>query len=76
MQQTNSALSPEALRAWRIERGWTQERAAEWYGIAPRTWRRWEQGDSPIPLHVERRLRAGEGAAALLGRPAEPEEEA
>lgn len=42
---------------WRKARGWTQVRAARWYGCSERTWRRWETGELGVPLAVVRRLR-------------------
>lgn len=56
------------LRDWRTRRagayrrgraamvGWTQADAAAWYGCSERQWRRWENGETPIPVHVIRRL--------------------
>lgn len=41
-------MTPGELRHWRLCRGWTQERAAEWAGVDPRTWRRWELGEYAI----------------------------
>lgn len=35
---------------YRLLRNWTQEIAAEWYGVSLRTWRRWEQKGAPEHL--------------------------
>jgi transcriptional regulator with XRE-family HTH domain len=47
-------ITPEWLRAWRARRGFTQARAAAWYGVSERSWRRYEAGH--IPPHVHRRF--------------------
>lgn len=40
---------------FRVLRGWTQARAAEWYGVSERTWRRWESHGAPE--HVLKRIK-------------------
>jgi DNA-binding XRE family transcriptional regulator len=42
----------QIVRNFRILRGWTQARAAEWYGVTERSWRRYEAefGYPPTPL--------------------------
>lgn len=37
-------VTPDTLRSVRRVMGWTQNDAAEWAGVDPRTWRRWETG--------------------------------
>lgn len=49
-------LLGERLRDWRTRKGWSQARAADWYGVDVRTWRRWERAETPIPLHVWKRV--------------------
>lgn len=50
----------ERLKEWRERRGWTQQRAGEWWGLpaknAARTWRRWESGDRRIPMPLVQRV--------------------
>jgi len=47
-------------RAWviphnfRLLRNWTQEIAADWYGVSVRTWRRWETHGAPT--HALKRI--------------------
>lgn len=66
-----SDLKPEHLIEWRlkqpgkfkarngqIKRGWTQEQAAAWYGVSHRQWQRYENGKTPVPLHLVRRIAA------------------
>lgn len=33
-----------ALKTWRAELGWTQEKAAKWLRVSPDTYRGWEGG--------------------------------
>ena len=33
-----------------IRWGWTQQEAADWYGVGKRAWQRWEGGERGIPL--------------------------
>ena len=60
---------------FRILRGWSQEIAADWYGVSERTWRRWE--DVGAPAHALKRIavwsrktKEGQEYAHLLNRPA------
>lgn len=46
-------MTPEALKAWRKERGWSQSRAASEVGISSRMWGSYERGEYPVPLVVE-----------------------
>jgi transcriptional regulator with XRE-family HTH domain len=68
--------TPDALRAWRLARGWTQQEAGEWYGLAPahakRSWRRYECGERAIPSTLVAALQhhaTARYAARLLRRP-------
>jgi transcriptional regulator with XRE-family HTH domain len=65
----STKLNPETLRHWRNTQGWTQATAANWYGVTDRQWRRWENGEQPVPLHLERRLLSGPTIDVLLGQP-------
>jgi len=56
------------LKAWRKGKSLTQEKAADWYGVHPRTFQRWELGERPIPQHVINRV---QNLDPLLGRPTE-----
>jgi DNA-binding transcriptional regulator YiaG len=42
-------MTPEELRAIRVEMGDTQAEAANRYGVAPLTYKRWELGTRAIP---------------------------
>lgn len=47
----------ERVQEFRTRRGWTQTEAAAWYGVAVRTWRRWERGEGlHVPTPVLKRL--------------------
>lgn len=35
---------PKLLKAWRRSKQWTQDSAAEYFGVVPFTYLRWEQG--------------------------------
>lgn len=61
-------ITGEELREWRLAQagtfrarngqevsGWTQQRAADWFGCSLRTWSGWEAGNT-IAGHVVRRL--------------------
>jgi len=61
-------VTGDELRMWRQKTFTSQERAADWYGTHPRTWRRWELGERPIPQHVINRV---QNLDPLLGRPGE-----
>jgi len=45
------------LRLWRKGCGWTQERAAEEFGVSLRTYQVYEKNRAAIPLLVERSTR-------------------
>ena len=45
-------MSPEALRAWRLERGWQPWKAAQYLGTTQATISRWETGDRHIPRSI------------------------
>lgn len=76
------SMTPARLRAWRRSRpgqhrarngelrsGWTQKRAAGWYGCSPRQWRRYEAGDANIPRPLVLRVRQyGESFEEILDR--------
>ena len=48
-----SALTPEALRAWRTGRGLTQAQLAALAGVSVRQVKRWEAGAHPVPKLLE-----------------------
>lgn len=50
--------SPHQLRRWRLDREWSQPRAAMWFGVSVRQWKYYEAGDTPIPKML--RLRVNE----------------
>lgn len=62
-------MTPNDLVRWRAQQpgdyayknnqrkqGWSQVRAADWYGVNERQWRRYETGASAIPLPLVKRL--------------------
>lgn len=62
-------MTPDELRRWRAQQpgdyawknnqrkpGWSQLRAAGWYGVSERQWMRYESGESHIPLSLIKRL--------------------
>lgn len=66
-------MTPEDLRIWRTQQagdyayarnqrrpGWSQRRAAHWYGVSERQWNRYENEESPIPLSLVKRMIAYE----------------
>jgi len=68
-------MTPMELRTWRGQQpgdyawknnqrkaGWSQERAADWYGVNERQWRRYESGENGIPLALVKRLIAHEAS--------------
>ena len=62
--------TPEALRAFREERGWTQEQLAEAVGALPLEVSGWEAGTMTVPIEqarVVRGLAAQEKREAALG---------
>ncbi|MGH3428514.1 MAG: hypothetical protein ACRDQZ_13260 [Mycobacteriales bacterium] len=46
-----------AVYDFRRLNGWSQLRAAIWYGCSERSWRRYEAGDRPVPLPLLNRIR-------------------
>lgn len=56
-----AAMSPDEVRALRLDLGWTQEMAAMACEVSLRTWTRWESGESTISpavaLLIRERLR-------------------
>lgn len=70
-------MTPDDLRLWRQQQagehpykrnqtrpGWTQRRAAQWYGVNERQWQRYEAGDAAIPLTLVKRMIAYETSFA------------
>jgi len=70
-------MTPEDLKLWRQQQageyawkrnqtrpGWTQARAAHWYGVCERQWARYEAGDAGIPLALVKRMIAYETSFA------------
>ncbi len=68
-------MTPKDLRAWRGQQpgdyawknnqrkaGWSQVRAAEWYGCSIRQWVRYESGENAISLTLIKRLIAHESS--------------
>ena len=58
-----SGMSANALYEWRMTKrvavqgtAWYQKDAAKWYGVSERQWRRWENGEVPIPVAVVLRI--------------------
>ena len=71
--------TPDDLVEWRRTRpgtyearngetrpGWSQEMAADWYGVSTRQWQRYEAGRSPIPVPLIKRMEAYEGSFSEL----------
>ena len=46
-------MTPESLKLWRSGRVWSQANAARQLGLSARSYRAYEAGKRPIPLHVE-----------------------
>ena len=46
-----------AVREFREGKGWTQAEAAEWYGCATRSWRRYELAERPVPKPLLNRIK-------------------
>lgn len=40
------------LRQWRESLGWSQSRAALFYGVKLRQWQRYESGETPVPARL------------------------
>ena len=81
MVRLHKSMTPADLVLWRSQRpgeyarnnqrkpGWSQLRAAKWYGVTERTWQRYEAGRSAIPLTLIRRLMAHEASMDdMIGR--------
>lgn len=49
-------MTPVELRQWRETKGWTQAKAAEWYGCTDRAWQHYEYGTRPIPQPLINRI--------------------
>jgi DNA-binding transcriptional regulator YiaG len=49
-------MSPYHVKAWRQNKGMTQEQAAEWLGISWRQFQRLESGDSKVSGPIARLL--------------------
>lgn len=48
-------MTAQELRAWREARGWTQAKAAKWWGCREVTWWRYEKGDRAVPAPLAKR---------------------
>ncbi len=47
------------LHFWRTERmNWTRKQAHEALGISDNTYRRYENGETPVPMHIRLACRA------------------
>ena len=46
------------------KQGWSQVRAASWYGVSERQWKRYESGECRIPLALVKRMVAYETSFA------------
>jgi transcriptional regulator with XRE-family HTH domain len=46
---TETTPNADLVRRWRERRGFTQQQAAEWYGVTERSWQRYESGERPVP---------------------------
>ncbi len=44
LRGVNEPITPEELREWRKEIGWTQAQAANWLGYTEKRYQNWEQG--------------------------------
>ncbi len=68
-------MTPDELKRWRGQQpgeyawknnqkktGWSQVRAASWYGVSERQWIRYESGENSIPLALIKRLLAHEAS--------------
>lgn len=74
-------LTGEELTAWRLAqpgefkkrnnqvvKGWSQKKAAEWYGCSERQWRRWEAAKKvPLPV-IKAVIRYGSSLQSELDR--------
>lgn len=68
-----SGMSANELYRWRMDKrvasggtGWYQKDAAAWYGVSERQWRRWENGEVPIPTTVVKRLAEYESLRLII----------
>jgi hypothetical protein len=68
-----SGMSANELYRWRMDKrvaslgvGWYQKDAAAWYGVSERQWRRWENGEVPIPTTVVKRIAEYEAMRQVL----------
>ncbi|MEE8241501.1 MAG: helix-turn-helix domain-containing protein [Nitrospirales bacterium] len=74
-------INGDQLREWRLSQagtyihrrrrvnGWSQARAAEWFGAKERTWRAWEKGELPVPVPVVKAIvRYSESIGATIDR--------
>lgn len=52
------SLNGLAVLNFRLNRHWTQEQAAVWYGCTERSWRRYETGERAAPIPLLNRIRA------------------
>lgn len=44
---------------FRHARRWTQRKAADWWGVSIRQWRRYENGATPVPVPLLKRIVRG-----------------
>lgn len=51
-----SVTSSASLRRWRMDRKWSQRRAAMWYGCSVRMWKFYEEGRYDIPRTLRLRI--------------------
>ena len=56
VESRQSRMTAKELRKWREQKGWSQKKFAEKIGISQSTVSRWERGNRPIPLWLERFL--------------------
>lgn len=50
-------MTPEEIKDHRLSLGLTKGRAAFYFGVDARTWRRWESGQKPVSLSAAILLR-------------------
>lgn len=56
-KHSTPALTADDLRLWRTRKNltdprWSQEFTARWLGVSPRQYKRFESGESRVPLYV------------------------
>lgn len=61
LRETDPAVDATGLKIWRVTKNvtdprWSQEFVAKWLGVSPRMYRRWENGEYPIPTYVSKRI--------------------